>query len=310
VTLLRALRQRLASGVLSEGAAALSEPAPPLFRGMPRLDPARCRAHAACADVCPSDAIAVARSGDGGWRWQLDRARCVGCGACAEACPTGALSISLDYELAARRREDLLVTVDFRPDAPAPVSDPTAPDPRVGAQHAAPADGSPHPTADELGEQVRRRVARLFRASLQIRHLDAGSSNAEDWELNALLNPIYDLQRFGIDVVASPRHADMLVVTGAVTRNLHPALLATYAATPDPKIVLALGTDACSGGIVHDSYATAGGVDRCLPVDVYVPGDPPRPTAILHGLLLALDRREQKVARERLTVRPGGPPAG
>src|SRR5205085_10279619 len=110
----------------------------------------------------------------------------------------------------------------------------------------------------------------------------------------------------GIDFVASPRHADMLVVTGAVTRNLHPALLAVYAATPEPRIVVAIGTDACSGGLARGSYATAGGVDQCLPVDVYVPGDPPRPPAILHGLLLALDRRAQKVRRDERVVRAAG----
>lgn len=149
--------------------------------------------------------------------------------------------------------------------------------------------------AGALAEQLRERVGRLFRRSLQIRHLDLGSSNGCDWEINALLNPVYDLQRFGIDFVASPRHADLLLVTGPVTRHLEPALWATYEATPDPKLVVAVGACACSGGIAGDSYATAGGVDRRIPVDVYVPGCPPRPPAILHGLLLALDRREQKV---------------
>jgi Ni,Fe-hydrogenase III small subunit len=153
------------------------------------------------------------------------------------------------------------------------------------------------PGADTLAiaEQLRERIARTFRRSLQIRHLDVGSSNGCDWEINALLNPVYDVQRFGIDFVASPRHADLLLVTGPVTRHLEPALWATYEATPDPKLVVAVGACACSGGVVAGSYATAGGVDRRLPVDVYVPGCPPRPQAILHGLLMALDRREQKV---------------
>ena len=146
-----------------------------------------------------------------------------------------------------------------------------------------------------LGARLRQRVGRLFQRSLQIRHLDVGSCNGCDWELNALLNPLYDLQRFGLDFVASPRHADLLAVTGAVTRNLEPALWATYEATPEPKLVVAIGACACGGGVVADSYATAGGVDRRLPVDVYIPGCPPRPSAILHGLLLALGRHEQKV---------------
>jgi Ni,Fe-hydrogenase III small subunit len=154
---------------------------------------------------------------------------------------------------------------------------------------------APDAETASLSARLRERVARTFRRSLQIRHLDVGSSNGCDWEINALLNPVYDLQRFGIDFVASPRHADLLLVTGAVTRHLEPALWATYEATPEPKLVVAVGACACSGGVVADSYATAGGVDRRIQVDVYIPGCPPRPQAILHGLLLALDRREQKV---------------
>ncbi len=151
-----------------------------------------------------------------------------------------------------------------------------------------------------LAARLRDRARALFGRSLQVRHLDVGSSNGCDWEVTALLNPVYDLQRFGIDFVASPRHADLLLVTGAVTRNLEPALWATYEATPNPKLVMAVGACACAGGVVGESYATAGGVDHRIPVDVYVPGCPPRPQAILHGLLLAMDRREQKVAGTEL----------
>jgi Ni,Fe-hydrogenase III small subunit len=158
------------------------------------------------------------------------------------------------------------------------------------------------PDTASLATRLRERIGRTFRRSLQIRHLDVGSSNGCDGEINALLNPVYDLQRFGIDFVASPRHADLLLVTGAVTRHLEPALWATYEATPEPKLVVAVGACACSGGVVANSYATAGGVDRRIPVDVYIPGCPPRPQAILHGLLLALDRREQKVHGSARTV--------
>ncbi len=120
--------------------------------------------------------------------------------------------------------------------------------------------------------------------------MDAGSDNSADWELSALLNPVYDVQRLGIDVVASPRHADLLFVTGAVTHNLARALQRTYEAMPAPRLVVAAGADACGGGGLQGSYAVAGGVDRCLPVDIYIPGDPPRPEAIIYGLLLALGR--------------------
>jgi Ni,Fe-hydrogenase III small subunit/formate hydrogenlyase subunit 6/NADH:ubiquinone oxidoreductase subunit I len=280
--MLRVIRDRLRRGTVTTAYPSHPEAAPPAFRGMPEIEPARCRGDSACAPACPTGAIEVSTGDDGGWTWRLDRAACVGCGACIDACPTGALTASPLYELAVRRREDLVSTYTFTRGAPPPAAPPAA-----GV-----------PPESVLAGQLGARIARLFRRSLQIRHLDAGSSNAEDWELGALLGPVYDVQRLGIDFVASPRHADMLVVTGPVTRNLAAAVRATYDATPDPKLVVALGTDACSGGVVGQSYATAGGVDRWIPVDLYVPGDPPRPQAILHGLLVALDRREQKLHAE------------
>lgn len=269
---------------------------PPYFRGMPEIDVVRCRGHAACARACPSGAIAVEGADDRGWRWSLDRARCVGCGLCAEVCPTGALSIRDDFELAARRRDDLVATVDF--------FDPTVPRLSRGGRLEASDQRTPDPAA-----ALRRRAARVLGGSLHLRHLDVGSDNGAEWELNALLNPIYDLQRLGIDVVASPRHADLLLVTGAVTRNSAAALVQTYEATPEPRLVVAVGTDACGGGVVGPSYATAGGVDRLVPVDVYVPGDPPRPQAIIHGLLLALDRRQQRIAGSHEVASARGPRA-
>jgi Ni,Fe-hydrogenase III small subunit len=154
-----------------------------------------------------------------------------------------------------------------------------------------------------LGPRLRDAIARVLGGSLHIRHLDAGSCNGCDWEIQALLNPIYDLLLLGSDFVASPRHAVLLLVTGTVTRNLAAAVRATYEATPAPKLVVAVGACACSGGIFHDSYAGASacGVDQIIPVDVYIPGNPPRPSAIIHGLLLALGKREQQMARIELT---------
>jgi Ni,Fe-hydrogenase III small subunit len=130
--------------------------------------------------------------------------------------------------------------------------------------------------------------------SLHLRHLDAGSCNACDWELTALLNPVYDVRRLGIDFVASPRHADGVVVTGPITRNLELPVRRTFEAVPEPRIVLAVGACAASGGIVGEGYASAGGVDRVLPVDVYVPGCPPRPEAVLFGLLVAVGRLDAR----------------
>jgi Ni,Fe-hydrogenase III small subunit/Pyruvate/2-oxoacid:ferredoxin oxidoreductase delta subunit len=144
--------------------------------------------------------------------------------------------------------------------------------------------------SENIGETLKGKIREMFGRSLHIRHVDVGSCNACDFEMAALNNPIYDLQQYGIDFVASPRHADMLMVTGVVTRNLTQALLMTYEATPVPKLVMAVGACAAGGQTFGSSYALRGAVDTLVPVDVYVPGCPPRPQALIHGLLLALGR--------------------
>jgi len=128
-----------------------------------------------------------------------------------------------------------------------------------------------------------------FRHSLHIRHVDTGSDGAVEQEIAALLNPYYDMHRLGLFFTASPRHADALLVTGPVTAPMEPALRRAYEAMPEPRVVIAAGTDACSGGI-WTGPEVRGGVDRVLAVDVYIPGDPPSPIALLHGLLLAAGR--------------------
>lgn len=144
----------------------------------------------------------------------------------------------------------------------------------------------------DLGKKLQKRIKELFGHSLHIRHVDSGSCNGCDFEMNALSNPIYDIQRFGVDFVASPRHADMLMVTGGVTRHLEQALIKTYNAASNPKMVLAIGACAIGGGMVGCTYANNGGVDKIVPVYVYVPGCPPRPEAIIEGILMAMDRFE------------------
>jgi Ni,Fe-hydrogenase III small subunit len=148
---------------------------------------------------------------------------------------------------------------------------------------------------DDLANRLTTRIQRVLRRSLHVRHLDAGSCNGCDWEIQALLGPVYDIQRLGIDIVASPRHADLLLVTGSVTRHLEQAARLTYEAMPDPRLVVAVGACACGGGILQGSYCTAGGVPNVLPVDVFIPGCPPRPQALIHGLLVALDRLEPQL---------------
>jgi len=142
---------------------------------------------------------------------------------------------------------------------------------------------------EETGAEIKNILSGLYGGrSLRIRAVDAGSTNAEEIELTALNNAYYDIDRFGLSFVASPRHADILFVTGPVTRNLEQALIATYEATPKPCIVVAVGDGACTGGIWKDSYAVVGAVENVIPVHVKIPGDPPTPTEILQGILTVL----------------------
>ena len=143
---------------------------------------------------------------------------------------------------------------------------------------------------EAVGLELRREISAVFGRSLAIRELDTGSDNATEIELNNLSNPYYDVERFGITFVASPRHADMLVVTGAVTQNMAIAAQKTYDAMPSPKYVVAVGDDACTGGIVAGSYAVLGGADKILPVDMKIPGNPPTPKEILAGLLALMKK--------------------
>jgi membrane-bound hydrogenase subunit mbhJ len=144
-----------------------------------------------------------------------------------------------------------------------------------------------HPDAKEPAEQLApetREKALPFRRSLTIREVDTGSCNACEMEMNALANPVYDIERFGVHIAASPRHADALVVTGPVTVNMEHALKDVHQQTPDPKLVIALGDCAINCGVFKGSYAVTGPVDRHIPVDVRIPGCPPRPVEILKAL--------------------------
>ncbi len=143
---------------------------------------------------------------------------------------------------------------------------------------------------ERTGKRIKELVKALYGGrSLRIRHVDAGSTNAEELELTALCNAYYDIERFGISFVASPRHADILTVSGPVTRNMEAALKTAYEMTPDPKIVIAVGDAAISGGIWKGSYAVAGAVKDVIPVDFEIPGDPPAPREIIAGILVALE---------------------
>jgi Ni,Fe-hydrogenase III small subunit len=148
--------------------------------------------------------------------------------------------------------------------------------------------------AVELAREVQAKTQRLLGRAVGIREVDAGSCNGCEIEITGLTSPVYDLERFGLHFVASPRHADMLLVTGPVTRNMEVPLRKTYEATPAPKVVVAVGDCARTCGVFHGSYAVAGSVDAVIPVDVFVHGCPPEPADILRGILVALDRLPRK----------------
>lgn len=214
----------------------------------------------------------------------LSYAACIQCRACVTACPERAVSVSTAVEVAAYSREQLARRASF-------VVDPQSGRGLLDHEEAG-AGLSLAESAARLRERIHGRLGR----SLHVRQVDAGSCNGCELEIAATTNPIYDLERFGIHLVASPRHADVLLVTGPVTRNMEVALRSTYEAAPEPRIVVAVGACGCSGGIFGEgTYAAVGGVDRVLPVDVYIPGCPPRPQAILNGLLVAMGLREARV---------------
>lgn len=225
---------------------------PERFRGRPELVQERCRPECGeCVARCPYGALSKENGA-----LRLDMGICLFCGECAKACPHGALSFSRDWRLAARQREQLIV------------------------------DG--HGLA--LTEALDKKMQKLFGRSLKLRQVSAGGCNACEADLNVLGTLVFDLARFGIQFVASPRHADGIIVTGPVTENMKSALLDTYAAVPGPKLVIASGACAIGGGPFKDSPEVNNGIGDLLPVDLYIPGCPPHPYTALDGLLRMLGR--------------------
>jgi Ni,Fe-hydrogenase III small subunit/Pyruvate/2-oxoacid:ferredoxin oxidoreductase delta subunit len=230
--------------------------------GLPRFEADRCQENCrACADVCLPGAIGIEAAHEAE-RLTLDYGKCIGCQLCTESCPNGALLKSEDWAFGVRRREDLVWAEAL---------------------------------ASQPAQELTRNIQRCFGRSLHIRHVDAGSCNGCESELQALNNPYYNLHRLGIFFTPSPRFADLLLVTGSVTYAMREPLLETYNAMPEPRWVMAMGTCAVSGGATGGGYSCANGVEGILPVDVYVPGCPPNPAAMIHALLLLLNRAAQLV---------------
>ncbi|MDD2400855.1 MAG: NADH-quinone oxidoreductase subunit NuoB [Clostridia bacterium] len=235
-----------------------------LFIGKPEIDLSKCNRCGECLSRCPSNAIVMDKTSN---NIGINYDECIFCALCEDVCQSEAVKMTNSFELAEKDKNKLRMNTLVIEEKN--ISD---------------------PDYEIICSDLKANIKKIFGRSLQIREVDSGSCNGCDTEINALNNPFNDIERLGISFVPSPRHADMLLVTGTAVRNMQNALIKAYNATPDPKIVVAVGACACSGGIFKDAYATSNGIDSIVPVDVYVPGCPPRPQAIIYGILKALDR--------------------
>jgi len=233
-------------------------PAPALperHGGALRLDSSKCLDNCReCLDVCPTTAITQSPSGV-----RLDLGRCLFCSECHDACPKGAITRTGQHAIATRNRDDLVLGESGKEEV-------------------------------RLAAALDKELRRLFGRSLRLRQVSAGGCNACEADVNVLNTIGWDLSRFGIQFVASPRHADGLLITGPVSRNMELALQKTYAAVPEPKIVIAVGACAISGGPFVDLPQVHNGAASTVPVDLFIPGCPPHPLTILDGLLRLLGR--------------------
>jgi Ni,Fe-hydrogenase III small subunit/ferredoxin len=224
---------------------------PDRFRGLPVVDHSKCGDCDACVKSCPTSALTKAQG-----KIQIDLGRCLFCDECVRACPHGSIRFTQDHRLAVRSRDDLLFS------------------------------GDPLKLAQALDEKSKS----LFGRSLRLRQVSAGGCNACEADVNVLGTVVFDLGQFGIQFVASPRHADGLLITGPVTENMREALKKTYDAVPAPKLAIAVGACAISGGPYIDPPEVHNGAASVVPVDLFIPGCPPHPVTILDGLLRLLDK--------------------
>lgn len=222
--------------------------------GLPKLTQSACDACRRCSQICPVSAITVGQDNEGGVIC-LDRGLCVGCQECINACPKGVIVTDYSTKTAVKTRDELILT------------------------------------NRRVEKQKKSAPSSIFMRSLSIREVSTGCS-ATDQEVAATTNPIFDISRFGAHFVASPRFADALIVTGPVGKAMREPLIRCYKAMAQPKLVIAVGASAISGGLHRGGYAEANGVEGILPVAAYVPGNPPHPWSIIHGVLLAMGRKQ------------------
>ncbi|MFA5851723.1 MAG: 4Fe-4S dicluster domain-containing protein [Spirochaetales bacterium] len=251
--MMRALQARLRQGYRTNRFPAEDPKLSPRYKGLPRLDIAACTACGACEEICPSQAI-LARAEPR--RLELDLGKCIFCGDCEKACGQGAISFSKSFRMGATEREGLVLggNVEMRI------------------------------------EHLQGEMLRCFGHAMKIRVVSAGGCGACEADVNVLETIGFDLSRFGISYAASPRHADAILVTGPVSGNMELALKKTWEAMPGPKLVIAVGACAISGGIYRGMPEARDGAASLLPVDLFIPGCPPHPMSILNGLLDLLDR--------------------
>lgn len=251
------LKSRLKHGHKTVGYPKENPVFPPHFRGLPVIQSTPCADGCqACLNSCPTDAIRLTDE-----RVSIDLGRCLFCPECQEACPQHLIEFSQDYRLATATKEDLLF------------SGPSL----------------------NLAKEFNDKVKKIFGRSLKLRQVSAGGCNGCEADLNVLNTVVFDLGRFGIQFVASPRHADGLVITGPVTKNMELALKKTYEAMPSPKIVIAVGACAISGGPYLDHPEVNNGAAGLVPIDLFIPGCPPHPFTILDGILRVLGKLPEKL---------------
>jgi len=305
------LRKSLSTGVVTTSYPETPAEVSSRARGKPEIDWANWKDARPATAICPTGAISY-KDQDGQRLARLDLSRCIFCGLCADV--DKAIRMTNVCECAVRQRDDMVSTATYvlKPDgtherlvdSPSPLNGEKSGvrGGSVSARTISPSDqpalssstdegkDKRHRDIEALAQQIKKRAKETLGHSLHIREVDAGSCNGCEIEIVGLNSPVYDIERFGIHFVASPRHADLLLVTGRVTRNMELALKKTYDAMPEPRLVVAVGACGCSGGIFGVNYATCGGVDSVIPVDVYIPGCPPNPHALLHGILMAMGK--------------------